>query len=348
MPGCVPVRRAWQTIRKAIVWTSIKTRAISAANTMSKKTIYLLIFISVFFILIAADRSSGSAQSTNRAALVVQFGDGTTETRCVPFDEQTITGYELLERSGFSFVASFETQGAAICKIEDEGCPANDCFCQSPPDYWSYWHLDGVDWEYSYQGSGLYTVEDGIVDGWAWGSGEPPPVVPFDQVCTPPTSTSTPTITHTPSLETTATETSPPTATQTSTTAAYPPPARATTTPDTRAPAQPTNTPAAALPSATWTPIPSGASAYSANSPSNPRIILPAIWATPTLAASPDSPSPIPPTATSKAAATPAPAASGGEKTQVQSGFPGSYLVFGVLAGSLLLIVFVQRLKHRQ
>lgn len=315
---------------------------------MSKKTIYLLVFMCVFFILLAADRSSGSAQSTNRAALVIQFGDGRTETRCVPFDEQTITGYELLERSGFSFVASFETQGAAICKIEDEGCPANDCFCQSPPDYWSYWHLIEADWEYSYQGSGLYTVEDSIVDGWTWGPGEPPPVIPFDQICTSPTSTSTPTITHTPTLELTATETPLTTATQTSTTAAYPPPARGTQTPDTRAPAQPTNTPAAAIPSATWTPIPSGASAYSANSPSNPRIILPAIRATPTLATSPDSPSPAPPTATSKAAATPTTTSSGGEKTQVQSGVPVSYLVFGVLAGSLLLIVFVQTFKHRQ
>ena len=314
----------------------------------TSKTFATFVFLSALALIFIADPSSGAAQSPNRAALVVIFGDGSTTTRCVSFEEDTITGYELLEQSGFSFVASFETQGAAICKIEEDGCPANDCFCQSPPDYWSYWHLAEDDWVYSYQGSGLYTVEDGIVDGWAWGPGEPPPMVSFDQICMDPTPTSTPTATHTQQPEPTATKTTLPAVNPTSTSEAYPPPARATSTPNSSAPAQATNTPPSVAPPPTATPVQAGPSTSAIASASNPRIIIPAVHATPTRGRLLESPTMAPPTETPTPKPTANPKTLNMGAPPSGSGVPFNYVIFGVLAGSLSFVVIVQSYKRRQ
>jgi len=313
----------------------------------TSKTFATFVFLSALALIFIADPSSGAAQSPNRAALVVKFGDGSTATRCISFEEDTITGYELLEQSGFSFVASFETQGAAICKIEEDGCPANDCFCQSPPDYWSYWHLAEDDWVYSYQGSGLHTVENGFVDGWVWGPGEPPPVIPFEQVCFDPTPTSTPTATHTQQPEPTATKTTLPAVNPTSTSQAYPPPSRATSTPNISAPAQLTNTPLFATSPPAATPVPVQSSSNSNAAASDPRIIMPAVHATPTRGNLPPSPTVTAPKKTSMIilTATPSPLGMGAPSPGI--GVPVNYMVFGILAGSLSFVVVLQNLKRR-
>lgn len=126
------------------------------------------------------------AQTGNRVALVVRFDDETVVTRCVTFSEAQISGYEVLDRSGLKIVADFSGMGAAICKIEDTGCSDSNCFCKSPPDYWSYWHLDGEAWVYAQAGASGHQVSDGDVEGWSWGPAKPPPVIPFDEICTPP------------------------------------------------------------------------------------------------------------------------------------------------------------------
>lgn len=131
------------------------------------------------------------AQESNRVALIVNFDD-TTLTRCVAFDETELTGYDVLERSGLPFVASFDSgDGAAVCKIEDLGCPAETCLLCEAPLYWSYWQLDGRDWVYANRGSNNTTVQNGDVEGWSWGNGEPPPLIPFDDICAEPTPTPT-------------------------------------------------------------------------------------------------------------------------------------------------------------
>jgi hypothetical protein len=146
------------------------------------------------------------AQSPNRVGLVVQFGDGTTITRCVEFTEDEINGYDVLTRSGLSVIASVSSGiGTAICKIEGDGCPAENCFCKCQGAtcvYWSYWHLDGAAWRYSNLGASNYKVGPGQVEGWHWGTEASPPVIPFDQICAPP-ATPTP-------LPPTATPTLPP------------------------------------------------------------------------------------------------------------------------------------------
>ena len=133
-----------------------------------------------------AGRPLFSPGRTNRAGLVVQTGGGSTVTRCVEFDEDSLSGLDVLQRSGLSVEASFNAgAGAFVCRVEGAGCPVDNCSCAFPPDYWSYWHLSGGSWAYASVGAGSYAVHDGAVEGWSWGAGEPPAVYTFDQICEP-------------------------------------------------------------------------------------------------------------------------------------------------------------------
>ncbi len=140
------------------------------------------------------------AQASHQAALVIRYGDGQVETRCVAFTEPQITGYDVLVRAGLDVAIDAGGMGAAVCAIQGTGCPANDCFCHcqgAECQYWSYWHqVDGV-WQYSLGGASIYPVTDGTIEGWSWGPGSvtaaiAPPVVSFDAVCNAPAATATP------------------------------------------------------------------------------------------------------------------------------------------------------------
>jgi len=137
------------------------------------------------------------AEGESRIALVVQFDDSNIVTKCVPFSGNQITGYEVLERSGLGLSVEFGSMGAVVCKIGETGCSENNCWCEFPPTYWSYWHLVDNSWSYSQLGASLYNVQNGSVEGWRWGEGEPPTAnYTFDQICQP--ATSTPTASDTP------------------------------------------------------------------------------------------------------------------------------------------------------
>ncbi|NPA91586.1 MAG: hypothetical protein GXO55_09095, partial [Chloroflexi bacterium] len=138
--------------------------------------------------------------------LVVRYGDGRVETRCITFTEETLTGLEVLERSGIPIVVDpTGSFGPAVCKIDGEGCqyPQEDCFCHCQQlgatcEYWAYYHLRGDHWEYSGEGAGTYVVHPGDVEGWAWGVGEPgqgaaPPLITWQEICNPTPPTPTPT-----------------------------------------------------------------------------------------------------------------------------------------------------------
>lgn len=146
----------------------------------------------ILLMLLAIRADKGFSQSLHRAAVVVRLAEGRVETRCVSFDEDEISGYELLQRAGLSLETRFEGGGGIMCRIEDVGCSISDCFCECPGGdecvYWSYWHLVDSEWQYARLGATSYRVGDGDVDGWSWGPGnlssavEPPPVT-FEQIC---------------------------------------------------------------------------------------------------------------------------------------------------------------------
>ena len=187
---------------------------------MTRRTILLPLLLTALFLLAGA--SAAHAQGgDHRAGLVIRYADGSVQTQCVAFSEPSITGEELLQRSGLAVTLDYNAGlGGAVCSINNQGCayPIKDCFCKCTGiqcEYWAYYHRTAAGWQYASSGASSFLVNDGALEGWSWGagnfsSGVEPPVVAFNEVCAPPaTATPTATATATP----TATATSTPSAT---------------------------------------------------------------------------------------------------------------------------------------
>jgi hypothetical protein len=150
----------------------------------------ILIAISILLGLLGTTSSSSLAQQEeNHAGLVLQFPDGTTQTYCIPFTGDSISGLDILLKTGLDVkVEAYGGLGAEICQIGATGCdyPNQPCACQSfgPGGvYWSYHHLSGGQWRASVLGAGSYRVHNGDVEGWAWSDGKPPKLYTFAQLC---------------------------------------------------------------------------------------------------------------------------------------------------------------------
>ncbi len=174
----------------------------------------VLLLFALLLGLGSASPPAAAQEGDHHAGLVVQFADGGTRQYCVAFAEESITGLDLLLKSGLDVkVESYGSMGALVCKIGADGCdfPAQPCACLSYGPggvYWSYSHLKDGAWKVATQGAAGYKIRDGDVDGWAWSSGKAPALATFAQICpavqtqpsqTPqapqeqPTATSTPT-----------------------------------------------------------------------------------------------------------------------------------------------------------
>jgi hypothetical protein len=211
-------------------------------------------------LLLAMHRGVGAQEGgTNRAGLIVVHGDGRVLTRCVTFTEDRISGVALLQRSGLTVDANSGPMGSAVCTINSEGCPANDCFCQckgTPCAYWNYFHRNGDgSWTYSGMGAATWTVGNGDVDGWVWGDGSaPPPALVFDTICG---AESAPVVPEVPPTAAPTTTPLPPETPIPTPTAPLPSPATVTITSTATAVILPTSTPTS---SPTPTPIASSTS----------------------------------------------------------------------------------------
>lgn len=123
------------------------------------------------FLLEATDATAlGYEAPTNQVTVVVQFGDGRLITRRVTFAEDTISALDALLATNLDVVTGFG--GAAVCRIEDQGCPADNCFCSS--SFWSLWLLEDSQWESAPTGANEVQLSDGDVSGWHWGDFSPP------------------------------------------------------------------------------------------------------------------------------------------------------------------------------
>ena len=141
---------------------------------------------------------TSAADGPNQAGLVVQFGDGRVETRCVSFEGDQIMGADVLALSGLDAVVDPSSgMGITVCRIEGEGCsyPAEPCFCQCMSGgecaYWNYFFRDAgqADWTYSALGAAIHAIKPGSVEGWVWGDGHTPPAkeITFEVICPAPT-----------------------------------------------------------------------------------------------------------------------------------------------------------------
>jgi hypothetical protein len=119
---------------------------------------------------------SAAGQELHHAGLIVRHGDGRITYAYVAFPEESISGIELLKRSGIPLVTvSFGGLGEGVCSLENEGCPASDCrqrVCQGPGDdspYWRYFRQSAPgDWQALALGVSSTKVRDGDIDGWSW------------------------------------------------------------------------------------------------------------------------------------------------------------------------------------
>ncbi|MEF3273980.1 MAG: hypothetical protein K6356_06190 [Chloroflexus sp.] len=163
--------------------------------------------------------------AVNRAGVVVRFGNGEVVTACIEFSEPSISGLELLERSGLPVISQQSSIGVAVCKIGRDGCdyPATSCFCareQGRVVYWAFYRREAGSWRYSNLGASNVRVNDGDVHGWAWGpgdasSGAMPPELELADICQPATITLSPTATIAPTATATPVAAIVPTATAT-------------------------------------------------------------------------------------------------------------------------------------
>lgn len=117
-----------------------------------------------------------SEDAINVSGLVVDYGDGGRAYALVPFAEETISGMDLLRRSGLSLLSvEFGGMGEGVCAIEETGCDLSACrvrLCQNgDPDspFWQYVRLDDDgQWQPAPLGASSSTVGDGEVNGWFW------------------------------------------------------------------------------------------------------------------------------------------------------------------------------------
>jgi hypothetical protein len=142
------------------------------------------------------------AQEPPQVGLVVQFGDGRVETRCISFEGDRVGGDTLLAQSGLDVLIDPSSgMGITVCRIEGEGCdyPAEHCFCQcmggGACGYWNYFYREpgAEQWTYSALGAALRKAQPGAVEAWVWGNGSSPPAedLTFDTICAQATATAT-------------------------------------------------------------------------------------------------------------------------------------------------------------
>ncbi len=133
-----------------------------------------------------------AASGSNHAPLVVEHANGSVVTRCVAFDSGSISGEELLNRSGVAWSGqTFGGFGAAVCALDAE--PARYSSCPGQDHYWAVFvSRGGGTWQYANIGISALTLADGDAEGFRYvpSAGTPPaPAAPG--VCSPLAATAT-------------------------------------------------------------------------------------------------------------------------------------------------------------
>lgn len=125
----------------------------------------------ILFTLVAVICVSPSLTwSANRAGLVIQDSTGELITRCVEFDEISITVDELIRRSGFEYVISQTQFGPALCYLHTDGnANVNRCFEHSLGYFWNFFQRVDNAWKSAEVGIGEALVENGELIGFAFG-----------------------------------------------------------------------------------------------------------------------------------------------------------------------------------
>ena len=150
----------------------------------SKRTLFILIAILLLALVATTAYANGD---TKDVALVITYSDSTTYTEIVTVPADATTADVLT--AAVVPVGMFDGGwGPAVCSINNDGCPIDNCFCDAE-HFWAYYHLVGDAWESSSVGVGGYTPGDRTVEGFAWSGFDAdynptvqPPVKTFDEI----------------------------------------------------------------------------------------------------------------------------------------------------------------------
>jgi len=120
--------------------------------------------------------ASALAADFNVAGLVVDYGDGRISYAWVPFEEDEISGVDLLQRSGLDLVTvGFGGMGEGVCQIDDTGCPVGECrkrLCQTSDPGSPFWRLSNQtapgEWTFANAGASASRVHSGDIQAWSW------------------------------------------------------------------------------------------------------------------------------------------------------------------------------------
>ena len=129
--------------------------------------------------------STCAAAGSNHAALVVEHGDGSAVTRCVAFAAISVSGEELLDRSGLAWSSqTFGGFGDAVCALDGE--PAHYADCPGKDSYWAVFVArGGGSWQLANLGISALVLHDGDAEGFRYvpASGTPAAPVSAGGVC---------------------------------------------------------------------------------------------------------------------------------------------------------------------
>lgn len=155
---------------------------------------FSVLFMLLVLALVIASPALAQTPVTKQVGLVVAFPEGAVHQEIVTVPEAATT-FDVLQAANIELVSADSGFGPAVCRINNVGCPADNCFCD-PVNFWAYYHLSGTEWLSAMEGVGSYVPANGAVEGLAWSGFDAsftptvqPPVYTFDQIVdntTPP------------------------------------------------------------------------------------------------------------------------------------------------------------------
>src|SRR5512142_754453 len=114
-------------------------------------------------VLLATLAGTALAADTKQVGLVIAFPDGTkyADIITVPADAST---FDVLKAAKVQLVSKVDQFGPAVCSINNTGCPAANCFCDSK-HFWAFYQLDAKTgkWAASQEGVGTVKPANGSV-----------------------------------------------------------------------------------------------------------------------------------------------------------------------------------------
>jgi hypothetical protein len=160
-------------------------------HSQSRLFAYSAIALVALLLAMFGGTTNAMAADLSYAGVVVRHDDGRMSYAYVGFKETSITGVELLKRTGLEIVtAAFGGLGEGVCSIDEHGCPVTECrmrVCQGPGEndpFWQYFRQSALgEWKPVALGASSTMVRNGDIDGWSWTPTKPElPALTLDDV----------------------------------------------------------------------------------------------------------------------------------------------------------------------